>query len=165
MNQKTKNIVTWSQVHFLVGFGSVLITLLAAWFNLSNNINLIGQKQDTMYDQIQENKAALSTNTIAINDLKLQVSSLKQTIDENKANGKITLNNTPSTNPKNNPYTFNTTYVSYASSKPTPSNKPQDNNLTYNNTYYYPQPTSGATTSPRVIVGIIIGKVIILWFV
>lgn len=158
--------VTWPQIQMIVGFASVLVSVVMSWSNLGSRIDLLAEKQQNSNEKItaMEGKvAALDTN---YQQVRLDVSSIKQTIDDNKARGNLTYA-TPEPNtlslatpvsgesakpvvtpsPTNN-YTTNATYIS----NPQPTSAPQPTQQPVNNN---PQPTGVIETITGVLSSLI----------
>lgn len=127
-SSRPNNNITWSQVQMLVGFGSILVTVVMAWANLGARIDLLAEKQQNNNDKVAE----LKTTVDNINDkqhlMELDVASIKQTIDDNKARGNLTLNTKPSSStlalvPSN----YSTPVSGQSATTTTPTPAPQNN--------------------------------------
>lgn len=137
----TKGNVTWQEIRLLIGFGTVLITLVLAWTNLGTRIDLLAQKQDQSIQEQTSLRTKLDDVSTKEEAMAIDIATIKQIIADNQAKGNLSLA------PKGNSIASlpsslaSSTPVAAQSAQTNPTPAPQSNSVTYS-TIVNPQPTS-----------------------
>ncbi len=132
------NTVTWSEARMLVGFGTIILSIAAAWFNLASMLATTQQKVDFISQSQQEERLKLSSlQTLEQTDSQ-NIAQIKQRL--NDAGVSITRVTTPTSGTS---ATLTAPLLARANPvSPTPTPVPQ---TIINNNVIQTQPTSQPT--------------------